>query len=70
MSDFLEIQPVEAELFHADERTGRQTGKPDEANSRFSQFCECAKIKTEGVGFILGRREEVNSCTRLWTVTG
>jgi len=32
MSNFIKIRPVAAELFHADER--------DEANSRFSQFCE------------------------------
>jgi len=69
MSDFMKIHPVGAELFHADGRTDRQTGKHDEANCRFSQFCECSK-KTEAVGFILGRREEVNSCTRLWTTTG
>jgi len=33
---FQEIHPVAAELFHADGQTDRH----DEANSRFSQFCE------------------------------
>jgi hypothetical protein len=44
--NFMKILPVEAELFHADGRTDgrteRQTGRHDEANSRFSQFCERA----------------------------
>ena len=34
----MKIRPVGAELFHADGRTDRH----DEANSRFSQFCERA----------------------------
>jgi hypothetical protein len=34
ISNFMEIRPVGAELFHAD--------KHDEANSRFSQLCERA----------------------------
>jgi hypothetical protein len=40
----MKIRPVEAELFHADGRTDRQTDRDrhDEANSRFSQFCEHA----------------------------
>jgi len=33
---FMKISPVEAELFHAD----GQTDGHDEANSRFSKFCE------------------------------
>jgi hypothetical protein len=33
---------VEAELFHRDRRTGRN----DESNSRFSQFCERAEKVT------------------------
>jgi len=32
----MKIRPAGAELFHADGRTDRR----DEANSRFSQFCE------------------------------
>jgi hypothetical protein len=40
----MKILPVEAQLFHADgwanERTDGQ--RHDEANSRFSQFCERA----------------------------
>jgi hypothetical protein len=34
----MKIPPVEAEFFHANRRTERR----DEANSRFSQFCERA----------------------------
>ena len=37
--NFMKIRPVEAELFHADRRTDRH----DEANSRFSQFCQRAQ---------------------------
>ena len=29
-------------VLHADRRKGRRTDKHDEANSRFSQFCESA----------------------------
>ena len=39
----MQIRPVIAELFHAD----RWTDGRDEANSRFSQFCERALKKTE-----------------------
>ena len=35
----MKIRPVGAELFRAD----RGTDRHDEANSRFSQFCEGAK---------------------------
>ena len=34
----MKILPMTAELFRAD----GQTEKQDEANSHFSQFCECA----------------------------
>jgi hypothetical protein len=37
-SSFIKIRPQGAELFHADGRTDGH----DEANSRFSQFCEDA----------------------------
>jgi hypothetical protein len=44
--NFIKIRPATAEFFHADGRTdGRtngQTDRHDEANSRFSQFCERA----------------------------
>jgi hypothetical protein len=43
----MEIRPVGAKLFHADERTARQTGRHDEANSRFSQICERASWAQE-----------------------
>jgi hypothetical protein len=36
------IHLVGAELFFADGRPDRQTDRRDEANSRFSQFCESA----------------------------
>jgi len=43
----MEIRPVEAELFHTEERTGGRTDRQrdghDEPNSRFSQFCERAE---------------------------
>jgi len=35
ISNFMQIRPVGAELFHAD----RQMDRHDEANSHFSQFC-------------------------------
>jgi hypothetical protein len=37
--NFMNIRPVEAELFHSDKRTG---GKRHEVSSRFLQFCERA----------------------------
>jgi hypothetical protein len=36
LTNFMNIRLVEAELFHTDRRADRH----DEANSRFSQFCE------------------------------
>jgi len=36
ITNFMKILSVGAEYFHADGRTGRH----DEANRRFSQFCE------------------------------
>jgi len=38
----MKISPVEAELFHAHGQTDGHTERHDEANSRFSQFCERA----------------------------
>ena len=44
ISSFIKIRPMGAELFFAyrrrDRRTDGQTDWYDEANSRFSQFCE------------------------------
>jgi hypothetical protein len=40
ISNFIQIRPVEADLFHADERTERRADGRDKPNSRFSQFCE------------------------------
>jgi hypothetical protein len=42
MSNIMKIRPVGAELLHVDERTDGRTDGHDEANSRFSQFCERA----------------------------
>jgi len=36
----MKLSPVGAELFHADGQTDVETDRHDEANSRFSQFCE------------------------------
>ena len=38
--NFMKIRPLEAELFHAEEQTEARTDRPNEAKSRFSQFCE------------------------------
>jgi len=43
MSNFMKIRPVGAELFHADVQMDRH----DEANSRFSRFCECVQKKVK-----------------------
>jgi hypothetical protein len=46
VSNFIKIRPVGAKLFLADRRSDRQTDRwtdeYDEADSRFSQFCERA----------------------------
>jgi hypothetical protein len=42
ISNFMKIRPVEAEFLHADGRTDGHTNRHDEANSRFSKFCERA----------------------------
>ena len=43
MSNFMKIRPVGPELYHA----GRRTGRHDEANGRFWQYCEHAlKIRS------------------------
>jgi len=44
MYDLIKIHPVGAELFHADRGGHKQLDGHDEANSRFSQFCELANI--------------------------
>jgi len=40
MSNFIDIRPVGAEFLHADGRTDGRPERHNEANSRFSQFCE------------------------------
>ena len=35
----MKMRPVEAEVFHADRQTGRETDRHDEANGRVSKFC-------------------------------
>ena len=52
ISNFMKIRPVGAELFQADGRTDRH----DEADSRFTQFCECAYNGVSG-------RNHINSAT-------
>jgi hypothetical protein len=41
ISNFMKIRSVGAEFFHVDTWMDRQTDGHDEANSRFSQYCEC-----------------------------
>jgi hypothetical protein len=48
---FRKIHPAGNELFHAGGRTDRQTDRHDEANSRFSQFCERAQKIQQGITF-------------------
>ena len=38
----MKIRPVEAQLFHVEGRANGRTDRHDEANSRFSRFCERA----------------------------
>jgi hypothetical protein len=45
----MKIRPLGAELFHAD----RLTDRHDEANSRFSQFCERAQKGLNQILFLL-----------------
>jgi len=40
--NFKEFPQGEGELIRADEEIGRRTGGHDDANSRFSEFCERA----------------------------
>jgi len=42
----MEILPVGAELLHADGRKDGRRDRHDEANSRFSKFCERAYKKS------------------------
>ena len=42
ISNFTKIRPVGADMFHVDRRMERQTGRHDEVNSYFPQFCESA----------------------------
>ena len=44
----MKIRPVGVQLFHVD----RQTDRHDEANSRFSQFCEKRPIKRRTANWI------------------
>jgi len=45
ISNFMNIRPVGAEMFDAEERTDGRTDGRDETNSRFTQFCE-KRLKT------------------------
>jgi len=42
ISNFMTIHSLGAEVFHADGQTDRRTDRHDEANVRFSQFCDHA----------------------------
>jgi hypothetical protein len=42
----MKIHPVGADLVRADRQVDRQTDRRDEANSRFSQFCEINRFCT------------------------
>jgi len=53
------IRSVGAELFHANGQTDRQ----DEANSRFSKFCEPALKKGKTTSNIIGIGEEITPHT-------
>jgi len=44
----MKIRPVGAEFFHMEGRMAVQTDRHDEANSRFSKFCE-SRLKTRQV---------------------
>ena len=43
ISSLIIIRPFGAELFHTDRRTNGRTDGHDEANSRFSKYCERAQ---------------------------
>jgi len=43
ISNFIRIRPVGVELFRVNRRADGRTDRYDEANGRFSQFCEGAK---------------------------
>jgi len=38
----MKIRLMGAGLFHEDSQTYKRTSRHNEANSRFSQFCQCA----------------------------
>ena len=40
--NLMKIRSLGAELFHADKQMDGETARHDEANYRFSQFCDCA----------------------------
>jgi len=57
ISNFTKIRPVGAELFHAEGLSDRRTERHDEANSRFSQFCERAsKYSVVSLHFAIFRK--------------
>jgi hypothetical protein len=53
ISNFIKMRPVGAELFNADRRKFGRTDRHEEANSRFSRFCDSAQKESE----ILSSRE-------------
>jgi hypothetical protein len=67
--NFYENYPEGAELFNADLQAGRRTDGHDEADSRFSQFCEkrvkCISYLTQST-FCLVHRPNCYFCLRTW----
>jgi len=48
----MKIRPMGAELFHVDRQTDGQMDRHDEANSRFSQFCQRASQCVARIDYI------------------
>jgi len=57
ISNFMKICPVWAELSYANERTDRQTGGPDEANSRFLQILRTCLKRESIIRVLMSCRE-------------
>ena len=60
ISNFMNIRPVGAELFHPDRQAD------DEANSRFSQFCERAKKRAKEFIYCASLVIQVDNAPQDW----
>jgi hypothetical protein len=70
ISNLMKNHSVEAELFHADWRTGGQTDRHKEADNRFSKLCE-RPYKLWCYSYTVKSRFIVGCCTKLiFYVTG